>query len=45
MGTGINPAHHDPKLPVELEIRRTIIRRLKKVLEENAFKEVSIELY
>jgi len=45
MGTGINPAHHDPKLPVELEIRRTIIRRLKSVLEEHAFKEVNVELY
>ena len=45
LGTGINPAHHDPKLPVELEIRRTIIRRLKKVLEEHAFKEVSVELF
>lgn len=45
LGTGVNLAHHDPKLPVELEIRRTIIRRLKTVLEEHAFKEVCIELY
>ena len=42
VGTGVNPAHHDPSLPVELEIRRTLIRRLKQLLEERYFKQVSI---
>jgi hypothetical protein len=45
VGTGVNPAHHDPSLPVELEIRRTLIRRLKTILEEKYFKQVIIEFY
>jgi len=45
VGTGVNPAHHDPNLPVELEIRRTLIRRLKRLLEENYFKQVIIRFY
>lgn len=45
VGTGINPAHHDPKLPVELEIRRTLINRIAKILEEKYFKEVVIKYY
>ena len=45
VGTGVNPAHHDPNLPVELEIRRTLIRRLKRLLEEQSFKQVFIRFY
>ncbi len=45
VGTGINPAHHDPSLPVELEIRRTLIRRLKNLLEEHYFKQVLIRFF
>ena len=45
VGTGVNPAHHDPSLPVELEIRRTLIRRLKRLLEEQHFKQVLIRFY
>jgi len=45
VGTGINPAHQDPKLPVELEIRRTLVRRLKRLLEEQYFKQVFIRFY
>jgi len=45
VGTSVNPAHHDPKLPVELEIRRTLVRRLKCILEENHFKQVAIQFY
>lgn len=43
VGTGINVAHQDPSLPVELEIRRTIIKRMVKVLEERLLKQVDVE--
>lgn len=45
VGTGVNPAHHDPNLPVELEIRRTLIRRIKCLLEEHYFKHVLIRFF
>jgi hypothetical protein len=40
VGTKINVAHQDPNLPVELEIRRSLIKRIAKVLEEQFLKEV-----
>jgi hypothetical protein len=43
IGTAINVAHQDPNLPVELEIRRSVARKLTKLLEEKFLKEVSIE--
>lgn len=45
VGTGVNPAHHDPNLPVELEVRRTLVRRLKVLLEERYFKQVLLRFY
>lgn len=45
VGTGINPAHQDPKLPVELEIRRTLIRRLAGILEEKYTKQVVLQFF
>jgi sulfur transfer complex TusBCD TusB component (DsrH family) len=42
VGTRINEAHQDPSLPVELEIRRTVIKRMAMILEEKFLKEVSI---
>ena len=42
VGTKINEAHYDPSLPVELEIRRNLIRRLKVLLETKCLKKVSI---
>jgi hypothetical protein len=44
VGTRVNEAHHDPTLPVELDIRRNIIRRLIAILEEKYLKTVSIRL-
>jgi hypothetical protein len=44
VGTRVNEAHHDPTLPVELDIRRNIIRRLATILEEKYLKTVSIRL-
>lgn len=43
IGTRINVAHQDPNLPVELEIRRTVIKRIASVLEEKFLKEVFVE--
>jgi hypothetical protein len=42
-GTRINVAHQDPNLPVELEIRRTVIKRIVSLLEEKFLKEVTVE--
>jgi len=40
IGTRINIAHQDPSLPVELEIRRTVVRRIARTLQEKFLKEV-----
>ncbi len=42
IGTRINIAHQDPNLPVDLEIRRTVAKRMSRLLEEKFLKEVSI---
>ena len=43
IGTKINNAHQDPSLPVELEIRRNVIKRIVRVLEEKFLKEVNLQ--
>lgn len=43
IGTRINIAHQDPTLPVELEIRRTVVKRIARLLEEKWLKNVSME--
>jgi len=43
IGTRINIAHQDPSLPVELEIRRTAVKRIAKLLEEKFLKEVKLQ--
>jgi len=42
VGTRINEAHQDPNLPEDLEIRRNIIRRMRKALEERFLKETTV---
>lgn len=42
VGTAVNVAHQDPNLPVELEIRRTVVKRIARMLEEKLLKEVSL---
>lgn len=42
-GTRINEAHQDPNLPVELEIRRNVVQKIKRLLEERFLKEVHID--
>jgi hypothetical protein len=43
VGTRINVAHQDPSLPVELEIRRTVVKRIANILEDKWLKKVSLE--
>jgi len=45
VGARINEAHQDPNLPIDLEIRRNIIKRICKVLEEKYLKETSIQYF
>ena len=42
VGTRINEAHQDPNVPVELDLRRNIIRRIAATLEGRHLKETSI---
>jgi hypothetical protein len=44
-GTKINEAHQDPSLPVDLELRRTVVHRITHVLEEKFLKEVRMRFY
>ena len=41
-GTKINVAHQDPNLPVELEIRRTVVKNIAALLEEKFLKDVDL---
>lgn len=43
IGTRINIAHQDPTLPVDLEIRRTVIKRIARLLEEKWLKKITFE--
>lgn len=42
VGTRINVAHQDPNLPVELEIRRNVVKKIKLLLETKFLKDVEI---
>lgn len=43
VGTKINDAHQDPNVPVELEIRRNIFKRIIHLLEEKHLKTTSLQ--
>jgi len=43
VGTKVNNAHQDPTLPVELEIRRNVIKRIANLLETKFLKRVILE--
>ncbi|UDQ96580.1 SpoIIE family protein phosphatase [Lentisphaerota bacterium WC36G] len=45
VGTRINVANQDPKMPVHLEFRKTIILKLEKILTEQFYKEVNIDYF
>ncbi len=42
VGTRINEAHQDPNMPVELEIRRNVIKKIAYILENTFLKETEI---
>jgi len=42
VGTRVNEAHQDPNLPLELEIRRNIVKRIVGLLREKFLKEVDL---
>lgn len=42
VGTRVNNAHQDPSLPVELEIRRNVVKKIKYMLENGYLKDVEI---
>ncbi len=42
VGTKINECHHDPTLPVEIEMRRNLVRRLALVLTDRFMKAVTV---
>jgi hypothetical protein len=43
VGTRINEAHQDPNIPVELDLRRNIVKRIAHLLEIKRLKKVSIQ--
>lgn len=45
VGTKVNEAHQDPNLPVDLEIRRNIVKKIKYILENKYRKIVTIKYY
>jgi len=45
VGARINEAHQDPNLPIDLEIRRNIIKRICRVLEEKYLKEIKMQVF
>ena len=42
VGTKINVAHQDPSLPMELEIRRNIVKKIFRLLQSKYLKEISV---
>jgi hypothetical protein len=45
VGTKINEAHQDPTMPVELEIRRNVIKRIADLLKDKYLKDVKIRYF
>jgi len=45
VGTKINEAHQDPTMPVELEIRRNVVKRIASLLKEKYLKDVQIRYF
>lgn len=43
LGTRINWAHQDPEQPLELELRKFVVKRILKILTNKFFKHVEIE--
>ncbi len=42
VGAKLNQAHYDPNLPIEIEIRKNIIKKMAKILEDKYIKKVIV---
>ena len=45
IGTKVNESHQDPGIPQDLELRRSVVRRMAQALERNYRKNVIINFY
>ena len=43
VGAQMNKAHYDPNLPIEIEIRKNVIKQMAAVLEEKYLKKVNVQ--
>ena len=43
VGTRINRAHQDPEQPIELELRKLVVKLIVKILINKFFKQVTVE--
>ena len=43
VGAKLNQAHYDPALPIEIEIRKTIVKKIAAVLQDKYLKQVSVQ--
>ena len=43
VGAQMNKAHYDPNLPIEIEIRKNVIRQIASVLKEKYLKKVNVQ--
>lgn len=43
VGAKLNQAHYDPALPIEIEIRKNVIKKIAKVLQDKYFKKVIVQ--
>lgn len=43
VGAKLNQAHYDPTLPIEIEIRKNIIKKIANILQDKYFKKVTVQ--
>ena len=45
IGTKVNESHQDPNVPQDLELRRSVVKRIATALEKNYRKKVTVDYY
>jgi hypothetical protein len=45
IGTKVNESHQDPNIPQDLELRRSVVKRIASALEKNYRKKVTVDYY
>ena len=43
VGAKLNQAHYDPSLPIEIEIRKNVIKKISDILENKYYKKVTVQ--